>query len=304
MLFMMSGTPGKETKKLMALCVLFVLVLGAFWISVRRSQTAPSESKVSTELPVTVEDAEQPLPLGSMRVQAVPDADAANGAPVQDKTGIPAPSGKITDREGMIEEDYLFDIIKAAKRIPAAELRSRARRIPFGDFFHNPEDWRGKVMRIEGRIQRLVQRRGKKLPDGIETLYEAQILAPSGFWYWVFIVEKPRFWTGDLVAFNGIFMKVHAYENRRGGTIHAPLFVCKNFERFEIEPSPFFGAVGWATFVIVIVGLVLAVIVIRTQKRSSEAIAHAVEGKRLDKARQWAKSRKEGDKEGDAEDES
>ena len=121
--------------------------------------------------------------------------------------------------------------------------------------------------------------------------------------YYVFIVEKPRFGTGDLVTFDGIFMKVHAYENRmkKRSVTFAPLFVCKNFEKFEIEPSPFIGVVGWATVAIVIVGLILAIVITKGQKRSSEVIARAVEGKRLDKARRWAKSQKEGDEEGDKE---
>ena len=242
-----------------------------------------------------MDDAEQPLPLGSMRVKTGSDENTVDEVPVQDEIGIPTPAGEIFDREATIEKGYLFDILKAAKRIPAADLKSRARKVPFGEFFDNPEDWRGKVMRVEGRVRRLVRRRGEELPEGIETLHEAQVMGPSGYWYWVFIVEKPRLGTGALVVFDGIFMKIHAYENRRGTTTLAPLFVCKNFGKLEIKPSSFFGAVGWATLVVVVVALILVIIITRAQRRSSEAIARAVEDKRLDKARRWARSRKEED---------
>ncbi len=153
MLCLLPGTPGKETKKIVALCVLFVAVLGGLWWFSWRSQTVPGANQLRPGRPADVEDAEQQLPPGAMRVETVPD-----------ETGIPAPSGKIADSEGMIEEDYLVDILKAAKRIPAAELRSRARKVQFSDFFHNPEDWRGKVMRVEGRICRLAPRKGETEP--------------------------------------------------------------------------------------------------------------------------------------------
>lgn len=288
---------GKETTRLVVLGVLFVVVLAGFWLSVRRPRTRSVE-QISGGFPAGVDDVEQPLPLKSMRVQAVPDesGQAREENVAAGVSDIPVPPAAVADRSSAIEKDYLFEYLSAAKRISPEDMRSRSRRVAFRECFENPEAWRGSILRVEGRIRRLVRRRRQELPEGIEALYEAQITDQNGYWYYVFIVEKPRLGTGDLVSFDGIFMKVYGYENRRGTVTLAPLLVCRNFRPLKLKPSPVFHIIGWLTFAVVAVGGIVALLITRSQRQASETIARSVEDKRLEKARQWAQSHKEGDK--------
>jgi hypothetical protein len=198
----------------------------------------------------------------------------------------------IKDKSMAIEKDYLFKLLEEVNGSSAEELRSRARTADFTEFFNNPEEWRGKVLRIQGMIRRIVKRRPEKLPAGIEALYEAQLTDKDAYWYYVFLTEKPMYKEDDLVTFNGVFMKVHAYETRKRTRIYAPLLICKNFEKAVLPPWRPFYTIGWAVLVLLVVGGAAAIFISQSQKRDSDAVSRKVEQKRLDRARHWAESRK------------
>ena len=269
---------GGEKRRLVMFAVLFVVVLGIFWREMKREE-APRKVAQETERQLLPE---------SMRVQP---------ARVDEEFGMPKSAVTVTDRNSVIEKDYLFELLDTAKRMPLEEIKSRSERVPFQKFFDDPENWRGKIIHVEGKTRRLVKRQKQEVSDGLEGLYEAQVMDSDGYWYYVFIAEEPSFGTGELVVFDGIFMKVYGYENRRGTVTLAPLFVCKNFERMELEPLTMHRTTGLITLAAVILGAVAAVFIARSQRRESEVVALAVEDKRLEKARRWARSREGGEQE-------
>ena len=118
-----------------------------------------------------------------------------------------------------------------------------------------------------------------------------QVLDPEGYWYYLFIVDEPRCGTDDLVTFNGIFMKVYGYENRKGTMTLAPLFIIKNFEKLKLKPLTMFNKVGWGVVGAVALVAIILVIIVRGQNRASEGISKAAEEKRIERAREWARSK-------------
>ena len=269
---------GGETRKLVMFAVLFVIVLGVFWRSTHKTD-------VSSQVDQEVEQSPQTESMRAQTPQAVEELD------------IPESSEVITDRSSVIEKSYLFELLDAVRRASLEGLKSRSERIPFRKFFDNPEDWRGKIIHVKGKIHRLVQRQEQKVSDGLEGLYEAQIMDPDGYWYYVFIAEKPRFGTGGLVVFDGVCVMVYASESRRVAVTLAPLFGCKSFEVMQLESLPRHRTTGLITLVAVLLGAVIAILMVRGQKRQSDAIALTVESKRLARARRWVQSREKKDQE-------
>lgn len=277
---LMSGglfAPGKEKTKLTVLAVVFVILLGTFWLAGRGSKTPPRERHV--RIPGTIEEIEEieePLQLDHMTVEGESDPVA-----------LPAPE-EIVDRTGTIERDFFFKLLRTAAGMSMEQLKASSKKVPFGKFFDNPENWREKIIRVQGRIHRLVKRRTEELPVGIEVLYEAQVMGSNGYWYYVFVIEKPRLGTGDLVVFDGLFMKIYAYGNRRGTVTRAPLMVTRNFRPLRMAPITTSRKIGWVAAVVASLVAVGLVLVSGAQKRASNAIAISIERKRLDRARMWA----------------
>lgn len=301
------GSAKKDTRKVLVLAVLFVVVLGAYLVSRSREvvnnpnvkqvfdSIPPSNSSVGVQITqADTGSAETPAEGLVEEVAAEPAVSVpADTGGMSD--GIPAPEQTIRDRELAIEKQYLHTLLQTVHRMPHAKLSALASQPQFSAYFEDPELWRGKVITVTGRIKRLVKRKGENPPEGLAAVYEAQVMDPNALWHYVFIPQKPSFGTNDLVKFDGVFMKVHAYENRKGTVTLAPLFVVKDFVKHEILKSDLHQNVGIAALVAIVICSVFAVLVVNNQRKQSETIARSIEDKRLAKVRKRVQSQSSSD---------
>lgn len=229
-----------------------------------------------------------PLKPGEFRAQATAGGDRSRSAvaagPVAAKrprpslrvsagTAInPRDLGRPEDGVGLTyrELDAYYAVLAKAAKVPPRKLRRIARNdVSYTMLMDSPDEYRGAVVSLEGRLGSLKRLPGTRRELGLGTLYEAWIVTPASARdpYRVVISELPDglvpqdlYETPPHVRAVGYFFKVQNYAVNEQRDHLAPLLLAKRIEPVPAEElqSPGLGIAPWVIGAALALGAVLA----------------------------------------------
>jgi hypothetical protein len=186
------------------------------------------------------------------------------------KDGKPVPQTPDKDLE---EVWGLTEILALAAKTPDKALEESAEKnkylATFAHLLRDPQKYRGKVLRVKGRLGRL---REFPAPEylkarGIKVIYEGWIFPQRRLPWWVLFTELPAdIKVGEQlnypVTFAGYFFKKIRYHTETEGDRFAPLLIGRTIHREGKTSSPGMASTFSTGFVVVLTSLIGGTIVL------------------------------------------
>ena len=260
--------------------MLMIVILGVeftarpeswYWLTGPLAEEDGRRSNDSKDAPVPLQ--EEPLPPGAFRLAAaVPAAEPAENSPrVVDADPArldPELVAGVHDNSLGIRNDEsaaYYKILAQARRFSQTELDSAAAdHVTFAQMNADPDDFRGRLITLRGRLKRLTPIPALENDFGIETVYEAWIVTPDSgsdpiLLHFTEIADgTPTGMNLDVgCRFTGYFFKKYAFVARDGLHI-TTMLLGKRLEGLPVAAkTPEFGLAPYIVALAVFMGSVL-----------------------------------------------